>query len=82
MLESLPASMESFNKVKTNFWPFLALALVAGIIGSIGQIACGIGVALTLPIQACILTVAYREVYSGAEAPAIDAGKPFKSEKA
>ena len=24
-----PASMESFNKVKTNFWPFLSLALVS-----------------------------------------------------
>lgn len=76
-----PASMESFNKVKTNFWPFLALALVAGIIGGIGQIACGIGIVLTLPIQVCILAVAYREVYSDAKAPADDAGKPFASAK-
>lgn len=76
-----PASMESFNKVKTNFWPFLALALVAGIIGGIGQIACGIGIVLTLPIQACILAVAYREVYSDAKAPADDAGKPFANAK-
>jgi uncharacterized membrane protein len=76
-----PASMESFNKVKTNFWPFLALALVAGIIGSIGEIACGIGIVLTLPIQACILAVAYREVFSDAKAPADDSGKPFADAK-
>jgi hypothetical protein len=75
------ASVESFNMVKTNFWPFLALALVAGIIGSIGQIACGIGVIFTLPIQVCILTVAYRKVFSGAVTPADDAGKPFAGTK-
>jgi uncharacterized membrane protein len=73
--------MESINKVKTNFWPFLALSFVAGIIGGIGQIACGIGIVFTLPIQACILTVAYREVFSGAKAPADDVGKPFVNSK-
>ena len=62
-----PASLESFNVVKTNFWPFLGLSIVAGIIGSIGAIACGIGVVITLPIQYCILTVAYRDVCGGGE---------------
>jgi uncharacterized membrane protein len=62
-----PATVESYNKVKTNFWPFFGFSIVASIIGSIGAIACGIGVALTLPIQACILTTAYREVYGVAE---------------
>lgn len=61
------ASIESFNKVKTNFWPFLGLAVVASIIGAIGAIACVIGVVFTLPIQLCILTVAYREVFGGVE---------------
>lgn len=66
-MEFWPASMESFNKVKTNFWPFLGLSVVAGIIGGIGMIACGVGVVFTVPIQACILTVAYREVFGGVE---------------
>ena len=57
------ASMESINTVKTNFWPFFALSTVAAIIGSIGAIALGIGIVFTLPIQGCILTVAYREVF-------------------
>ena len=58
-----PASMESINTVKTNFWPFFGASAVAGIIGSIGAIAFGIGIVLTLPIQGCILAVAYRDVY-------------------
>jgi uncharacterized membrane protein len=72
-----PATVESVNKVKTNFWPFLGFSIVAGIIGSIGAIACGIGVALTLPIQACILTTAYREVFGAIERPAdVEAEQP------
>jgi hypothetical protein len=62
-MEFWPASMESINMVKTNFWPFFGLAAVAGIIGSIGVIAFGIGVVFTIPIQGCILAVAYREVF-------------------
>jgi hypothetical protein len=62
-MEFWPASQESINKVKTNFWPFFGLSVVAGFIGGIGALAFGIGVVFTFPIQACILTVAYREVY-------------------
>jgi hypothetical protein len=60
-----PASMESINTVKTNFWPFLGVSIVAGLIGSLGTIACGIGVIFTLPIQVCIVAVAYRDVFDG-----------------
>ena len=69
-MEFWPASMESFTLVKTNFWPFLGLSVVASIIGSIGAIACGIGMAVTAPIQVCILTVAYRDVFSESVNPA------------
>jgi uncharacterized membrane protein len=64
-----PASVESFHAVKTHFWSFLALSLIAGIIGGIGAIFCGIGLALTLPIYYCTMTVAYRQVFSGKAAP-------------
>lgn len=74
-MEFWPASMESINKVKTNLWPFIGFSVVSSLIGSIGGIACGIGVALTLPIQACILTVAYREVFNGVKTSTI-ADKP------
>jgi uncharacterized membrane protein len=62
-MEFWPASQESINTVKANFWPLFGVSIVAGFIGSIGAIALGIGVVFTIPIQGCILTVAYREVY-------------------
>ncbi len=60
-----PASQQSIQTVKTNFWPFLGLSAIASIIGSIGAIAFGIGIVLTIPIQVCILTVAYEEIFVG-----------------
>ena len=62
-----PASQKSIHTVKTNFWPFFGLAAVASIIGSIGALAFGIGVVLTIPIQICILTVAYQEIFGEAK---------------
>jgi hypothetical protein len=58
-----PASQLSIQTVKANFWPFFGLAAIASIIGSIGALAFGIGVVLTIPIQICILAVAYQEVF-------------------
>jgi hypothetical protein len=58
-----PASLESINTVKTNFWPFFGLSVVAGVIGALGAIAFGIGIVFTIPIQGCILAVAYRDVF-------------------
>jgi len=66
-MEWLPASKLSINTVKTNFWPFFGVSSVAGILGSLGAIACGIGVVFTIPIQGCILAVAYREVFGSSE---------------
>ena len=62
-MEFWPASQDSINTVKANFWPFFGLSVVAGFIGILGAIAFGIGVVFTIPIQGCILTVAYRNVY-------------------
>jgi len=64
-MEFWPASVESFNMVKRNFWPFLGFSIVSNLIGSIGAVACGVGVVFTLPIQVCILMVAYREIFDG-----------------
>jgi uncharacterized membrane protein len=57
------ASQESIQTVKTNFWWFLTLSTVASIIGSIGAIVLGIGIVLTIPIQVCILAVAYQDIF-------------------
>jgi hypothetical protein len=57
------ASSESYRRVSADFWHFLSFSAIASIVGTIGAIFCGIGVILTLPIQACIVTVAYRDVF-------------------
>ena len=62
-MEFWPASQDSIDMVKSNFWPFFGLSVIAGFIGSVGAIAFGIGVVFTFPIQGCILTVAYRKVF-------------------
>ena len=67
-----PACQASMEKVKSNFWPFLALWVVASVLGSIGAIACGIGMLVTLPVQFCIMSVAYEEIFN-APAPAAPA---------
>ena len=58
-----PASMASINLVKTNFFPFAGLMIVASFLGNIGALACGIGMIITLPIGACIIAVAYRDLF-------------------
>ena len=71
-MEFWPASVESFNRVKQNFWPFLGFSIVCNLIGSIGAVACGIGIAFTLPIQVCILAVAYRDIFDGTTVDPLD----------
>jgi hypothetical protein len=58
-----PASMASIEKVKPTFLPYLGLAVVAGIIGQIGALACGIGAFATMPIYFTIIAVVYRDVF-------------------
>lgn len=70
-----PASMASLEKVKTNFFPFLGLALIAGILGGLGAILCGVGLFLTLPLYFCIMSIAYREVFGSGASPTPPAGK-------
>ena len=63
------ASMASIEKVKPAFFPYLGLAVVAGIIGEIGALACGIGVCVTMPIYFAIIAVAYRDAFGNRQAP-------------
>ncbi len=61
-----PASMASIEKVKQDFWPYLGFYAVASILGSLGAIACGIGVIVTLPLYMGCMAIAYRSVFSDA----------------
>jgi hypothetical protein len=59
-----PAALASYEKVKDNFWPFLALCVVASLISSIGTVVCCVGVIVTAPLYVAILAVAYREIFT------------------
>ncbi|NCO59507.1 MAG: hypothetical protein COZ70_07105 [Deltaproteobacteria bacterium CG_4_8_14_3_um_filter_51_11] len=58
------ASAQSYQVARSNFWHFLSFSAIASLIGTVGLVLCAIGVVVTLPIQACILTVAYRDIFS------------------
>ena len=60
-----PASTGSIQVVLTNLWPFLGFGALTLVVGQIGIVLCGIGLIFTLPLQFCILAVAYREIFSG-----------------
>ena len=59
----VPAIQASIDLVKTNFWIFLGLYIVAAVISSLGVIACGIGIVVTAPMMSCMLAVAYRDLH-------------------
>lgn len=63
------ASQKSIHTVKTNFWPFLGLSAIAGIIGKLGGIIFLFGIVLTISIPICIFAVAYQEIFDGARHP-------------
>ena len=69
-LDFIPAIRESWAMVKKNFWQFLALNLVAAVIGSIGSVVCGIGAIITMPLYFTIMATAYRELFGPAATPA------------
>ena len=64
-----PASMESLQMVKANFWPLVGYYLVASLIGSAGSMVCGVGMIVTMPISWCMYAVAYRELTSDGATP-------------
>lgn len=56
------ASRESYEITKTNFWAFLGFFVVCTILAYLGTLLCLIGVIITLPIEFCIIAVAYRSI--------------------
>lgn len=63
------AAIESFQTLKPSFFPLLGISVVAAIMGSIGAVACGIGVVITMPLYYCIMAHAYRDAFRGPETP-------------
>lgn len=61
-MDFMAATKESMAIVKPHFLPLLALYVVAGIISSLGLIACCIGIFASIPIGPIILACAYRDI--------------------
>ena len=56
------------------FWSVILVAFVAGLIGGLGAMACGIGLFVTLPFAYCMIAAAYEQAYSdgNGEMPALE----------
>lgn len=62
-MEVIPAIQASIELVKTNFWVFLGLFIVASVVASLGVFLCGMGLLLTAPMMPCMLAVAFRDLH-------------------
>lgn len=80
------ASLQSFHRVKKDFWPFLGLFVIAWILGNIGCVLCGIGAIFTMPLLVTIITVVYRDFFQERRIedsdPFTEAGAASAAEKA
>lgn len=47
------------------FWLFILISFVAGLVGCVGAIACGIGILFTMPLAYCIVVAAYDDMVGG-----------------
>ena len=59
----LDALRKSARVISQEYWLVLAFSLVLGMAGSLGAIACGVGMLFTLPIIPLGVTVLYRNFY-------------------
>lgn len=62
-MDVVPAIQASVETVKSNFWLFLGLNIVASVVSSLGMIACFVGVIVTAPLYVTTLAVVYRDLH-------------------
>jgi uncharacterized membrane protein len=65
----IEAIKQSIDIAKNNFVQVLLVWLVAGVIGVVGALACGIGLIVAIPVAALFLVYAYRHLTRGQIAP-------------
>lgn len=67
-MDVVAAIQKSFDVVKANFWVFLGLSIVAGVVSSLGIIACVIGVIVTAPMYLSTISIVYRDLHPASAA--------------
>jgi uncharacterized membrane protein len=65
----IDAIKQSIDITKNNLGPVVLVWLVAGVIGVVGALACGIGLIVAIPVAALFLVYAYRYLTRGHIAP-------------
>lgn len=70
-MEPWPAMETSRKIITANFFPFLGLAIVAGLIGIAGALALGIGLLFTIPAAMVMVYTAFRDIV----------GMPYQNEE-
>lgn len=62
------------------FWSIILVAFVACLLGSLGAVACGIGLFVTLPFAYCMVAAAYEEAYAEGTPAAVASDAPAAAE--
>lgn len=62
------ASKSAFDLLKKDLWILVAYGILASLASSVGALACGFGVIVTIPIYYVLMAVAYRQCTSSAPA--------------
>lgn len=62
------------------FWSIILVAFVACLLGSLGAVACGIGLFVTLPFAYCMVAAAYEEAYAEGAPAAVASDAPAAAE--
>jgi uncharacterized membrane protein len=68
-LSPIDAIKQSIDIAKNNFVQVLLVWLVAGVIGVVGALVCGIGLVVAIPVAALFVVYAYRFLTNGQIAP-------------
>ncbi len=69
----IEAMQRSFDLTRPNMWMFMLFAFVVAILGSLGQLACYVGMLVTYPLQFLIAAAAYKDCFGVAGARGLNA---------
>lgn len=73
---------KSWKIVQPSLLPFMLFSFVAGMIGVVGILGCGVGIFFTLPITTCSVAIAYRDTFGAEAATEVVSAEPTADEPA
>lgn len=73
----IEAMQRSFEMTRPNMWMFMLFAFVVAILGSLGQLACYVGMLVTYPLQFLIAAAAYKDCFGVTGARSLNAKSAY-----